>query len=163
MERLEDFKQYQQTFVYGVRQNPESRAEDQTTKTKKSDRWNQLPWYLKSKLDLRTKRLITQLRQNSVYLRVGDAVISLPHPNEKTICTVCFEQAIDSPQHTIMECPITSITAKSLKGHGWSPENFMKFLDTPWEDATTVSKLIMQPLRMRLFISTSIADMARGC
>ena len=67
LERLEDFIQYNEVFVYGRQKDPESKTETQFPK-KVNRRWNQLPWCLKSNLDLQAKRLITQIRQNSVPL-----------------------------------------------------------------------------------------------
>ena len=162
LDRLENFPQYRQEFLYGEEQHLQGQPGAQVTE-KVDRRWKQLPWHLKSKLDLQTKRLITQLRQNQVYMRFRDTVVSVPHPKVAMTCKMCWNQVIDSPQHAIMECPVTAVTAKTLKEHGWTQENFVKFLDSPWEDVTLVSKLIMQPIRMRLFVSTEITEMSRRC
>ena len=60
VERLRHFPQYWREFQYG---GDEAKMTSGDPKQNKEDsRWKQLPWHLRSNLDLKTKRLITQLR-----------------------------------------------------------------------------------------------------
>ena len=153
LERLERWPQYAQVFRNGIRNEP-------TTAHREETRWSRLPWHLKSDMSLKIKRMISQLRQGSVYLRHNDTIVSIPHEMDEVECPYCNRKAADCPQHAILECPVTAVTSQTLREEGWEPTEYMTFLNDQWENPERTYKLLMQCIRMRQLITSEAESQA---
>lgn len=149
VQRLESYPQYQTIFSYGR----EERNSTESREAEQAKRWSNLPWHLQSDLRLGIKRLITQLRQDNVYIRMNDVTVSIPHRKDKVQCSYCNRKEYDCPKHALFYCPITAVTSQSLQSEGWNPSEYMEFLDQPWENAEHIFQLVMQTIKIRQYIT----------
>ena len=147
LERQPNNPQYKE-FRYDYDQmQPEIQKEEKRT------RWARLPWHLQQELEMSTKRFVSQLRQNSMFTRVGEGVVIVPHPSEDKMCLLCNRQGTDCLVHTIFECPVTAVSTADLRKLGWTADNFMKCLDEPCDDIKRVYELVRQCFKTRQFMT----------
>ena len=122
-------------------------------KQEKSKRWHKLPTYLQADSSLHTKKLVAQLRQNSMWMRIKADIVRIPHESEEKICSLCNLNAVDNCIHTLLHCPVTKISAQLLTEWQWNDDNYYEKIEElstteGWED------VILQALKTRIFATT---------
>ena len=121
------YEQYQSFFTSSKEEEEITTAQPDTRNKQK--RWDHLPWYLKTDDGLNRKRLIAQLRQNSVWQKFNGQELRIPHPSEEKQCKLCNTGQSDEIAHVLFSCPVTSIAKEKLEEWSWDANNFYEKLE----------------------------------
>ena len=159
LQRLDSHPQYNSVFEYHrepATTDEENNQRGGEERSRTEIRWARLPWHLRSEEDLKMKRFITQLRQNSLYMKIKGEIVYVPNPAEEKICLYCNRNETDCLEHTLFVCPIVGISAQQLRQKGWKRDNLTKCLDQPWEDIKEIHGLIMNSLKYRRLMDIEV-------
>lgn len=117
----------------------------------RSERWDQLPWYLRSNITLQNKKLIAQLRQDRLYMNIQGRKVDIPSPTEEKVCPICNTTTTDSISHVLLSCRITAVKKQALQERGWHEDKYFDFLGHEWDKPNELCNLVLQSLKIRQF------------